>query len=205
MKLYITRHGQTVEQSEQHIILGTTPGHLSVAGREQATKLAQRLKTEPIEVLYSSDLNRTRETAQIIMEAMPEIPFYFTTELQERFLGEYEGKPKAEIGWGTECPRFLNPPDGEHFRDTLARMKTFWDKIYKKYSEDNILLVGHSDALRAFFTLVMGKPFSFITKQEGLANCSLTILEIDDKKTCQIVLWNDISHLVPSPQKNLFK
>ena len=195
MKLYVTRHGQTVEQSERHIILGTTPGHLSALGKEQAQKLAQRLLTEPIEVLYSSDLNRTKETSQIIIEHMPEIPFYFTTELRERNLGEYEGANKKEVGWGVACPRFLEPPGGENFHDTLARMKTFWHKLFKKHEKDNVLLVGHSDAMCAFFTAVMNKPFSYITEQEGLNNCSLTILEIDEKKKCRLILWNDVSHL----------
>ena len=68
-KIILVRHGESIANAE-----GVSQGnkdewidtHLSKKGKEQADKVAQRLKNEKIDIIYSSDLKRAKETAEAI-------------------------------------------------------------------------------------------------------------------------------------------
>lgn len=61
MKLIIVRHGET-EENASEIIQGHSLGKLSKKGIEQSKKLALRLKGEKIDMIFSSDLERAKDT-----------------------------------------------------------------------------------------------------------------------------------------------
>ncbi|MFH8132552.1 MAG: histidine phosphatase family protein, partial [Candidatus Aenigmatarchaeota archaeon] len=65
MKILLVRHAET-EGSEKGIFLGSIDESLNEKGRKQAEKLAERLKKEKIDVIFSSKLKRAKETAEII-------------------------------------------------------------------------------------------------------------------------------------------
>ena len=99
MILIITRHGETIE-NKQGIMQGHLPGTLSEHGIEQAKKLAERLKEEKIDFIYSSDLARAADTAKEIAKFHPNISINFTKELRERNLGELQGRKASEFAGG---------------------------------------------------------------------------------------------------------
>ena len=66
MRLLITRHGET-EENVNGVIQGHLPGKLSKLGLEQIKKIANRLKDEKIDYIYSSDLDRSSETAKFFI------------------------------------------------------------------------------------------------------------------------------------------
>lgn len=66
-KLYLVRHGETVDNVNQ-ILQGQTPGMLNDKGREQAHEVALRMKDAKIDAFVSSDLCRSIETCEIIAE-----------------------------------------------------------------------------------------------------------------------------------------
>ena len=70
--------------------MGHNPGKLSSLGIEQARKLAERLKDEKIDVIFSSDLARAADTAKEIAKFHPNIPLELTKDIRERFLGEIQ-------------------------------------------------------------------------------------------------------------------
>ncbi len=82
MKLILTRHGETIENKEGSL-QGHLPGRLSETGKEQARKLALRLKDEKIDAIYSSDLVRTVDTAREIAKHHNSIPLHFVPKLRE--------------------------------------------------------------------------------------------------------------------------
>lgn len=96
MKLIITRHGET-EENRAGILQGHLPGTLTDKGITQAKKLAQRLKDEKIDHIYSSDLARAADTAELIAEYHPNTPLDMIEELRERDAGELEGTDIADI------------------------------------------------------------------------------------------------------------
>ena len=57
MKLYITRHGETMRNAEQRI-LGRTDDPLSEKGRQQALELAEKMKEVEVDIIFTSPLSR---------------------------------------------------------------------------------------------------------------------------------------------------
>ena len=64
-KLYLVRHGQTVDNVRQ-ILQGQEQGQLTEEGIRQAEETRDKLKDEPIDVFVSSDLKRAEDTCRII-------------------------------------------------------------------------------------------------------------------------------------------
>ncbi len=93
-KWLIVRHGET-EWNAQGRIQGHTDVGLSEQGQQQARLVAQRLAGETIDLAYSSDLSRAKETAEIILDGR-EVPFHTTPRLRERYYGVFEGLPAEE-------------------------------------------------------------------------------------------------------------
>ena len=63
-KLYLVRHGETVDNKAQ-IMQGQTPGKLNMKGIEQAEEVARKMAGTPIDVFVSSDLYRSIQTCEI--------------------------------------------------------------------------------------------------------------------------------------------
>ncbi|MEJ2267962.1 MAG: histidine phosphatase family protein [Nanoarchaeota archaeon] len=84
MKLIIVRHGET-EENLKKIWQGHLQGKLTKKGIEQAKKLANRLKDEKLDVIFSSDLDRASDTAKEIAKFHSEVPIYLVEDLRERF------------------------------------------------------------------------------------------------------------------------
>ena len=93
--IFLIRHGETVWNRESRM-QGYRNVPLSDSGREQAAKLADYLKNETFHAIYSSDLSRAAETAQLVAEKhqMPVIVF---PEFRERNCGEWEGLTHDEV------------------------------------------------------------------------------------------------------------
>ncbi|MED6160359.1 hypothetical protein PIB30_117998 [Stylosanthes scabra] len=90
-EIVVVRHGETAWNAD-----GRIQGHLDVelneAGRQQAAAVAERLSREPkISVIYSSDLQRAYETAQIIASRCGGLEVVKDSDLRERHLGDLQG------------------------------------------------------------------------------------------------------------------
>ena len=88
---YIFRHGQTVWNAEgrpqgQH----EYPVPLTMEGREQAQKLADKLKDKKIKLIVSSDLLRAQQTGEIVAQAL-RVPLEFDRRLREVDYGILNG------------------------------------------------------------------------------------------------------------------
>src|SRR5579862_7627396 len=94
-KIYIVRHGE----SESNIYarkhpdkpashFGELGSSLTQKGREQVQQLAVRLKNIPVSAVLSSDLNRARETAEIIAKGY-NLPVITSDTIRERYFGEH--------------------------------------------------------------------------------------------------------------------
>ena len=145
MKLIIARHGRTVE-NETRIFQGHSHGKLTEKGVEQAKKLATRLKNEKIDTIFASDLKRAVDTAKEIAKFHTDIPFEFSNELRERYLGKLQGKSKDKIkGWGDEKQKDLicKIAGAEPTDEFMNRAKNIVEKILQNNPNKNILIVAH--------------------------------------------------------------
>ena len=149
MKLIITRHGETKENREG-VIQGHLLGTLSELGIEQVKKLAERLKNEKIDLIFSSDLDRAKNTAKEIAKFHPKIPFELKEELRERNWGKFEGKRKNDIEYWNEIEAKENWSDeliakygGETPQKTTKRIIDFKDGLLQDFQNKIILIVTH--------------------------------------------------------------
>ena len=89
MRIYLVRHGQT-NDNIKNIMQGWKDTPLNDQGRLQANALVSFFREESIDIVYSSDLSRALETAQIIADAIHK-EVYIDKQLREMYLGSWEG------------------------------------------------------------------------------------------------------------------
>ena len=99
-RIFLIRHGATVLTAEDRFA-GATDVELSEVGREQARRLAERLKTEKVAAVYASPLGRTMETARIIAQPH-ELDVVRRDGLREISHGRWEQMTRREVE--EKCP-----------------------------------------------------------------------------------------------------
>lgn len=116
MRLYLVRHGRT-QYNVNHIAQGHIDVPLDELGREQATRVAEFFSKNPVQRIFSSDSERSVETARPTSEALS-VPLETTPLLRERSLGDLEGVPMTTLvkAWDAACAdgqsRFTVKPHG---------------------------------------------------------------------------------------------
>lgn len=155
MKNIITiQHTQSIHHTNG-MIGSWTDWELTEFGKEQADNIGRKLSVEMKGkefVMYSSDLLRAKQTAEIISNYFGITPI-LKKELRERNLGSAVGK---SVKWlhENQVP-FADTidhkclPDVETRRDVWNRLMPFYHEIMKT-PEENIIIVSHGDALSIF-------------------------------------------------------
>lgn len=135
-------------------------GHVSIPlnenGRAQAERLAQFIRPVGIEKLYSSDLRRAKETAEMLTTYNDSLKVQFDERLRERAMGEWQGMTNAEIrDWHPEQfaqlqdePDSFVVPGGESREAVRARMRAAFDEIVTSHAE-TVAILSHSTAIKA--------------------------------------------------------
>ncbi len=127
--ILLARHGETDDNREPVRVQGFTDTPLNDTGRRQAAELAERLRGEPIASLWSSDLSRARETAEIVGAQIGLAP-RLDERLREGYRGRWEGRlfidiqrtePELYAAWLRAGEEFRFP-DGESLREQLERV-----------------------------------------------------------------------------------
>ena len=187
MRLIITRHGET-EANVKHLLAGSIQTPLTKNGIRQASKLAERLKDEKIDMIVSSDLMRAYDTAKIISEFHQNAEFLKDKRLREGNLGDFEGRKKDEVDWN------FPPENSESRTDMAERIYEVVFELLKEHVEDTILLVGHSGINRALIGKIRGNVERYFDKI-GQRNTCLNILDVDSDENFKEVLINCTEHL----------
>ena len=123
--------------------------YLTSRGKKQIQKIAKILQKKNIDLIFSSPLTRTKETAQIISKAIKK-PVIFSQNLKELDFGIFNG-----LHPNTYWAYFKNPrerfnkkiPGAENLNQCLKRLKKFFKKINEKYSNKKFLIISHADPL----------------------------------------------------------
>ena len=197
MRLIFVRHGETEENTDKIIQGQLIHGKLSENGLKQIKKLADRLKDEKIDYIYSSDSERSEETAKEIAKYHPHIKVELVKDLRERHYGKFEGKKYTEIpDW--DIIRYTPDYDmegGESMKDVFKRMELFLDKIFQRHKNDTVLWVGHGMSGKHLTALVSGKVVEKVKELPHIHNTSISIFEINEDKKHKIHVLNDVTHL----------
>src|SRR5712671_5870809 len=120
-RLIVVRHGETVWNVEDKL-QGQMDSELTPLGNAQSQALAERLSRCAISALYSSDLGRAGQTAELIAARTGQ-QIRFDARLRERHLGIFQGRTWAEVQrlFPEDIARFLSNevdyvvPEGESF------------------------------------------------------------------------------------------
>lgn len=158
-KLYLVRHGETVDNVNQ-ILQGQTPGMLNDKGREQAHEVALRMKDAKIDAFVSSDLYRSIETCEIIAEPHG-MQVRTTPLLRERDWGSFTGKFIPDLKDKTW------PDDIETLADMKTRASKFMEWLKSEYPDKVVLAVGHGIINKAIQSVYTGKPMNEIQKMKN--------------------------------------
>jgi broad specificity phosphatase PhoE len=160
--LYLARHGETDDNREPIRVQGFTDTPLNETGREQAAGLAERVAPLGIASLWSSDLRRARETAEIVGARIGLVP-QLDPRLREANRGEWEGRrfvdierdePDRYAAWRLAGASFRFP-GGESLQEQLERVTAALADVGSS-GELPALVVCHGGSIRV--ALCAGDP-----------------------------------------------
>lgn len=204
LQVYLVRHGET-QWNALRRIQGQSDSALTDKGERQAQQVAQRVRALGITHVISSDLGRTRRTAQIIADACG-CPVVLDARLRELNMGVLEQRSidnltEQEEGWrrglvnGSPDGRI---PDGESMTELGARMREALDACRELPPGSCPLLVSHGIALGCLVSTVLGLP-PYAERRLRLRNCSLSRLDYQESAWLApgwvVEMAGDISHL----------
>jgi alpha-ribazole phosphatase len=167
-RLWLVRHGLTEWNSQQRFC-GHRDIPLSEQGRLQAHWLAEQLQKESISAIYTSDLVRAHETAQIIaQQRTPAVQIRVSAAWREIDFGDWEGLTytqmaeqfKDRLGFFTN-PERCSPPNGESLAHLQQRVMDGLASV--AHSDDlpaagDVVIVSHGGPLRILLCSLLGMP-----------------------------------------------
>ena len=197
MKLIIVRHAES-EHNVGALMVAHGPSRLTAKGKAQVERVAERLRSEHIDVAFSSDSERALHTAQGILQFHPSVPLTVTEELSERHMGDLEGKSRAEFvatakQSGVKWFEY-KPAGGESMLDTQARAQKFIERIRDEHRGQTVLISSHGGFIRALLAYLLKQNYETDAPMRVL-NAAITIVQMrdDDSHTAHVI--NDATHL----------
>jgi broad specificity phosphatase PhoE len=213
-RLYLARHGATPLTAEDRFS-GAEGAYLSEEGREQARRLAERLRDEAIAAVYCSTLSRALETAEILARPHGLSPIQ-REGLREIGHGHWEGLRRQEVEerypdeyamWEAD-PYAFAPKDGESGVAVLARALPVVRDVVIAHPGARALVVSHKATLRLVISTLLGfDPRGYRDRLEQSPAC-LNVVDFKDPVRARLMLFNDTSHYAddpPAPAKHLSK
>lgn len=179
--IYLVRHGLTKYNLENRF-----QGHLDIPlsseGVNQAIKLQSFFENKKIDVIYSSDLKRAKDTANFISQSK-KLKINILPNLREVDVGDLEGLKWEEVKkhhpiW-VKAGHNDGYPGGESRKDIDLRVKQLWDYITKKHPSEEVVLLTHGGIIKALLCQILQidneNRSRFI-----IDNCSITTIVIGD-------------------------
>ncbi|MCR4260887.1 MAG: histidine phosphatase family protein [Candidatus Colwellbacteria bacterium] len=184
MKVILMRHGQT-DCNKNGIWMGRKLDEsINDTGREQIVKTIPELKALNPELIIASPMKRTKESAEIIQEALG-IPIEFDERIVEIDIGSLSGKSREEaatfMSLSMEEAIHLyrvgeydyTSLGGESFQHILERTQNFLKDLSQR-KEKCVIVMAHGGLVRSLHRVITG---SVSLVNEGVANGALIVLE----------------------------
>ncbi|QUL98211.1 MAG: histidine phosphatase family protein [Candidatus Fermentithermobacillus carboniphilus] len=197
---YIVRHGET-EANQAGILQGHLNVPLSDRGRKQAEAVASRLRSVKIDVIYTSDLDRAKDTAMAIAK-YHNCKLILDRRLREVHCGILQGKTMAECREKypelferfKQDPIGTERPGGESYKDLFDRTTRALEDIYERYPDSNVVIVTHGGPIRCLLAYASGKLVDPGSPTPN--NASISIITRDENGW-SVEKFNDVDHLEP--------
>ncbi len=198
-RIYLMRHGQS-EGNKTGIVQGTNDSHLSEKGIMEAEAVSKRFKKFKIDKIYTSELARARETAEIIGKEHG-VEVEVVPEFIELSFGVWQGvdfdiiktKYKEEFNLWKKSPHKFDVEGFEGIENGKKRMLKGLKRVAEKDGCENILIVSHGSALKCLIIGLLELENS-VYKNMVMANTGLSLIERGDYNTI-VRFYDDYSHL----------
>jgi 2,3-bisphosphoglycerate-dependent phosphoglycerate mutase len=188
-KLILVRHGQS-EYNAKDLWTGWVDSPLTELGKIEAQKAGEEIKDLKIDVVFVSDLIRSKQTWEEMAKVLglENLPTTEAPEIKERSYGDLVGLNKWEVkkkygdeqwlkwrrGWDEPIP------NGETLKDVYNRVVPYYEKIILPLlkSGENVLLSAHGNSLRALVKYLDNIPNDEIYKLE-IPTGTVYVYELD--------------------------
>ena len=153
----VFRHGESAD-NHNRVFSGWRDPALTDKGREQGRALAPKLKDLPLDLVITSDLTRSRETARLALARHANVRWEEDARIKERNYGDLAGQSKEE--WMKKDPERATlwrrsydvaPPNGENIKTVEERVFPFLDELVARIRREkiNVALSAHGNSMRA--------------------------------------------------------
>jgi probable phosphoglycerate mutase len=194
---YLIRHA--LNDWVDHRLAGWLPDvRLNSRGREQAQRLADRMRHMRVDALVSSPLERALETAAPLALAWG-LQTEISEALGEIHVGDWTGRALADMQSEEEWRRFnvfrggTRAPGGELMLEAQVRMIKELLHLRARHPDGAVAVVSHGDPLRAVIGYFLGAPIDMFLRLE-VSPASISIVRIDGWGAC-VACVNDTAHL----------
>ncbi|HJX07401.1 MAG TPA: MSMEG_4193 family putative phosphomutase [Actinomycetota bacterium] len=160
--VFLVRHGLTGQTGR--LLYGRTPGiDLDARGRAQADALVQRFDAVRLSAIYSSPLERCRQTVEPLAAAR-RLQMRTDDAFLEMEAGDWTGRTLAQLrrtkAWRVvqQTPSDFVFPGGEAFMDAQARVVTAIDRLARRHRRGSIVIATHGDIVRIALAHYLATP-----------------------------------------------
>lgn len=193
----IIRHGQTGHNRVRRW-QGQFNSQLDETGWTQAKAVARRLNGTHFDAVYASDLDRTVNTAQVIVgerqiTLLPALREWHLGDWQDKFIDDVRQQFPEEFAVYAAGSADYAFPGGESHDQLRERVAACFEELAVRHRGESVLVVAHGGTLRALIYHAFGVrrlPINPVSQ-----NTSVNQFIHDSQRGWQLVLWNDTSHL----------
>jgi probable phosphomutase (TIGR03848 family) len=181
--LLLVRHAHTDAAGKR--LTGWARGvHLNERGQREAAALAERLADLPIAAIYSSPLERCRETAAPLARRLG-VAVVTRRQLREVDYGEWTGRTIAAVRrtrlWRSvqHTPSRVRFPGGESLLEVQTRAASEVERIALAHPVDTVVVLSHADVVRVTLAHLLGMPLDGLQRL-GVAPASVSAVALGD-------------------------
>jgi broad specificity phosphatase PhoE len=204
--ILIARHGES-DWNRTKRWQGHADRPLTERGREQARALAERLGHIELDAVYSSDLQRARDTAAVVAESQ-ELELRIEPDLREVDVGSWSGLTRAEAeerfpeGFARWSAGFPGWEDGETYDDMTKRVLAAVDRIATAHADERTLVVSHGGPIRAMHAAALELDIHAYRRLRPVEpNARLSAVCVVEGRLTELCPANEIDDLIARDQE----
>jgi probable phosphoglycerate mutase len=204
--ILLARHGES-DWNRAKRWQGFADRPLTDLGRRQAEELADRLEGTELDAIYSSDLQRARETAEAVARRR-ELEVRTTPDLREVDVGSWSGltRAEAEARYPEAYARWLHGgegwEDGETYEQLQARVVRAMTLIAAAHDGGQVLVVAHGGTIRAIHASALGVDVHTYRRiQRVEPNATLSAVCIEDGRLTELCSTEDLDDFLIRDQE----